>query len=261
MEIFNLIGLVFNTLFFAPIVNLMVAIYKALEFINFPGALGLAIVLLTVVIRLIIWPLFSTQIKSSKKMNELRPHLDVLKEKHKGDKQAFARAQMDLFHQHGVNPAAGCLPTIVQFPILIALYQAIINIFPGGAGLGGNLENINKALYHPALKLASTPDPNFFGFNLGVKPWDFGTHGVVLLLVPLVTAGLTFIQSKMMLPPKLQKQNKEKKEEDMMVTMQSQMLYLMPLMIGWFAATLPMGLSLYWNTLTIIGIIQQRKIK
>lgn len=199
-------------------------------------------------------------------MADLKPHLDELKQKHKDDKKAFAEAQMALFKEHGVNPAAGCLPTLLQFPILIALYQAVVNIFPG-AGFGGSLSNINAVLYHPSLHLYSEPDKIFFGLNLATKPSEFATAGWLLLLVPLITAGLTFWQSKMIMPrpaggtKKIKSGKEEKKgQEDMMFTMQSQMMYLMPLMIGWFAFQFPVALPIYWNTLTIISIIQQKKI-
>lgn len=258
----------FNTFFFAPIVNLLVAIYQGLQFLHIPGALGFAIIILTIVTRMAIWPLFNSQIKSSKKMSDLKPHLDELKQKHKDDKKAFAEAQMALFKEHGVNPAAGCLPTLLQFPILIALYQAIMNLFPNVAGFGGSLNNINAVLWHPSLYLSDAPDKNFLGLNLATRPSEFMTAGWLLLLVPLVTAGLTFWQSKMMLPKVVKKYPsdslKEKKEkentEDAMASMQKQMTYLMPIMIGWFAFQFPVALPIYWNTLTIISIIQQKKI-
>lgn len=207
----------------------------------------------------------SSQIKATKKMAELKPHLDELKGKHKGDKQALASAQMALYKEHGVNPAGGCLPAIIQIPVFIGLYQAIINILPGP---GGNINHINSLLYFPQLKLPSALDPNFLGLNLGIKPSEFGKFGFLLLLVPLVTALLTFVQSKMTLlkpvkhyPTDSPKEAKEKEGlEESMGAVQSQMVYLMPIMIGYFAFTFPIGLAIYWNTYTILGIIQQHRI-
>ena len=264
MEIFNLIGVVFNTLFFAPIVNLLILVYKVLESISFPGALGFAILALTIFIRLLVWPFYGAQLKSAHKMAKLKPHLSVLKEKHKGDKKAFAEAQMALFKEHGVNPAAGCLPTLIQIPIFFALYQAIANVFPGAvAGFSGSLAGINSVLYHPWLHLLATPDANFFSLNLAVKPSQYG-FASLFILIPLVTAALTFLQSKMMITPQPQgEKSKDKKSggmEDTMSSMQSQMAYLMPLMIGYFAFQFPVGLAIYWNAFTIMGIIQQYKI-
>lgn len=194
-------------------------------------------------------------------MAELKPHLDTLKEKHKGDKQALASAQMALYKEHGVNPAGGCLPTLIQIPIIIALYQTIFAFFGNGQGL----ENINKAIYFPNLQLSASPNLNFFGINLAAKPADFGSLGVAVLLIPVVTAGLQFIQSKMMAPKPVKvnpddKPKEKKEKEDMadsMSAVQGQMMYMMPLMIGYFAFQFPIGLALYWNVFTILGIIQQ----
>lgn len=256
------IGEIFNLLFMGPVVNLLVLIYQGLHTISIPGALGFSIMILTVVIRVLVWPFMASQIKATRKMAELKPHMDELKKKHKDDKQGLAQAQMALYKEHGVNPAGGCLPAIIQIPIFIALYQSIINILPNA---GGHIDNINKLIYFPQLKLPATIDPNFFGISLGAKPSEFATYGWLLLLIPVATAVLTFVQTKMMAPKQIKKypsdSPKEVKEkenlEDSMSAMQSQMAYLMPLMIGYFAYTFPIGLAIYWNMYTILGIVQQ----
>ncbi len=261
----QVIGNIFNLFFYGPILNLLVLILVGLNFIHFPGAFGFSIIILTIIIRLATWPLMSSQLKSAKKMQELKPHLDALKIKHKGDKKAFSGAQMDLYKEHGVNPAGGCLPVLLQFPVLIALYQTIFAFFSGPAGL----ENINKVLYFPWLHLNTVPSLDFFGISLAIKPSQFSQYGFLLLLIPLITAALTFVQSKMMAPLKPLKEYpsdspKEKKEkestEDAMGAMQGQMMYMMPVMIGYFAFQFPIGLALYWNTMTILGIYQQYKV-
>src|SRR3989344_7636840 len=258
------IGDIFNVLFFAPIVNLIVFVIRVLEASSIPGALGFAIILLTIGIRVLIWPLMATQMKSAKKMADLRPHLEELKKKHSSDKQALAAAQMALYKEHGVNPAAGCLPVLIQIPPMIAIYQVIFAFFEGDHGLS----KINNVLYNPDWKLTSIPDLNFFGLNLAIKPSDFQTAGLLVLLVPVITGLLQFVQSKMMSPKAVKEypsdSPKEKKEkestEDTMMAVQSQMVYFMPVMIGYIAFTFPLGLALYWNTLTIIGIWQQYRI-
>lgn len=259
------IGDIFNLIFLGPIINFLVLIFQGLEALHIPGALGFAIIILTVLIRFLVWPLMASQIKATKKMAELKPHLDELRQIHKDDKQAMAQAQMALYKEHGVNPAGGCLPALIQIPVFIALYQAVINIIPGARG---NLEHINSLLYSEQLKLPSQIDPNFFGLNLGVKPSEFTNFGPVLLLVPIVTALLTFIQSKMMMPNPIRhhkdeppNETKEKeKMEDTFASVQSQMVYLMPIMIGYFAFSFPIGLAVYWNVYTILGIIQQHHL-
>lgn len=259
-----IIGL-FNEIFLRPIINLLVLIFQGMEAINLPGSLGLSIIALTVIIRFLAWPFMSSQLKSTKKMVELKPHLQDLRKKHAADKQALAAAQMALYKEHGVNPAGGCLPALIQIPIFIALYQAIINIVPGA---GGSIERLNSLLYFSWMKLAQNPDPSLFGINLGAKPSEFLGQGVWLLSVPILTAALTFIQSKMMVPEEIKKypsdSPKEVKEkegmEDTMAQMQSQMMYLMPVMIGYFAFSFPIGLAIYWNTYTMLGILQQYTI-
>ncbi|MBI2018243.1 membrane protein insertase YidC [Candidatus Daviesbacteria bacterium] len=255
----------FNLVFMGPVINLLVLIFQGLQAVHIPGALGFAIVILTVAIRILVWPFMSSQIKATKKMSDLKPHLDELKKQHKDDKKALASAQMALYKEHGVNPAGGCLPALIQIPVFIALYQSIINILPGA---GGHIDRINSLLYFPQLKLPATLDPNFLGLNLGFKPSEFGNHGAYLLLVPLITALLTFVQSKMALPVPIKhhvgepaKETKEKEGlEESMGQVQSQMVYMMPLMIGYFAFSFPIGLAIYWNTYTILGIIQQHRI-
>lgn len=266
MNPFDLIGFIFNEVFFRPVINLLALILYGLNLTHIPGSLGLSILVLTVMIRLLVWPFMTSQIRSTKKMADLKPHLDELKKKHKDDKQALAAAQMALYKEHGVNPAGGCLPALVQIPVFIALYQSINHFIPGLTNDGTG--SINSLLYFPWLHLTTAPDPYFFGVNLGVKPSDFGQHGMFLLLIPLVTAALTFVQSKMTMPKPVKaypsdspKEVKEKEStEDTMGAVQSQMMYMMPLMIGYFTFTFPAGLAIYWNTYTILGIIQQYKI-
>lgn len=263
----QVIGQIFNLIFFQPVVNVLVIILNFLQAIHIPGAFGFSIVIITIFIRFLIWPFIGTQLKSARKMADLKPHLDELKTKHKEDKQALAKAQMDLYKEHGVNPAGGCLPAIIQIPIVIALYQTIQAFFDGASGL----QKINGLIYNPGWKLSSQPDLFFLGLNLGEKPSqiinlnNLGNFGFLILLVPLVTGFLQFLQSKMMTPLPVKeyptdtaKEKKEKGEtEDAMVAVQGQMTYLMPVMIGYFAFSFPIGLAIYWNTFTLMGIWQQ----
>ncbi|MBI4089309.1 MAG: membrane protein insertase YidC [Candidatus Levybacteria bacterium] len=264
MNPFSAIITIFNTLFIDPIINITVLFIHAFNAIGISGSLGFSIIALTAVIKILIWPLMSGQIRSARKMADLKPHLDKLKEKHKGDQQKFSQAQMALFKEHGYNPLSGCLPALIQMPIFIALYQVIFAFFDIKSGLN----RINDSTYSFIPDLTKIPSPQFLGIDLSHKPSDFGQYGWALLLVPLITASLQFVQSKMMAPAPVRKypsdSPKEKKEKnvkgDMSTAMQNQILYLMPLMIGFFAYGFPMGLALYWNTFTIFGIIQQYKI-
>jgi YidC/Oxa1 family membrane protein insertase len=248
---------IFDTLLINPMLNVMVAIYQLLTSLHVPSAVGFSIILLTIVIRLLIAPLLHTSLKHQKKMQKLMPELNKLKEKHKGDAKRMQTEQMALFQQHGVNPAAGCLVMIIQIPILIALYNVLLQIFHSPT-----LQNINSRLYFEWLKLPHMWDTHFFGISLAKTPSELlSSVGAVVVFAAVLTGALQLIQSKMMMVPAAEMPKKEKKgEPDFATVFQTQSLYLLPLMVGFFAYTLPFGLSLYWNTLTIFGIIQQYMI-
>lgn len=251
----------FNEIFYRPILNLLILLLGGLESSGIPGALGFAVILLTIVVRLAVWPFMASQIKTSRKMADLKPHLDALKSKHKDNKQAFAQAQMALYKEHGINPAGGCIPALIQLPIFIALVNTISVMFNNADGL----HQINSQLYSFIRQLTTLPDSNFFGVSLAVKPSDFASHGILLLTIPVLTGVLTFVQSKMAMPKPVEVYPKDTKKElkekesmaDAMTQVQGQMTYMMPVMIAFLGFTFPVGLALYWNTFTVLGIVQQ----
>lgn len=251
-----------NQLLIVPIVNVLVALYKVFEWMHVPGALGFAVIGLTVLIRILLYPLMASQMKSAKKMADLKPHLDVLTAKHKDDKKALQQAQLDLYKQHGVNPAAGCLPLLIQMPVLIALYNVFYQVLQNG-NLTKLIEDINTVLYLPPLTLTNF-DLSFFGTNLAVKPSQWQTHGVWLLAIPVITAGLQWWQSKLMLPAATPKPPADAKalagKEDTAAEMQKQMAMITPIMFGMFAYQFPLGLALYWNVFGLFGIMQQLRV-
>jgi YidC/Oxa1 family membrane protein insertase len=262
------IGDIFNIVFRVPIVNLLMAFYKLFEFLHIPGPLGWAVIALTLSIRLILYPLMSAQMKSARKMAKIKPHMDALNAKHKGDKQALQQAQMALYKEHGINPAAGCIPLLVQLPVLIALYNVFYEVLNSGGNIAKVIAHINSIVYYPALHLTKL-DLTFFGINLGIKPSEWQKYGIWLLAIPLVTALLQWYQSKLMMPPspaplpalvKKDDQKDEKKPEDTAAEMQKQMMMITPVMFGFFALQFPLGLALYWNVFGLFGIIQQLRI-
>ncbi|MEK7120698.1 MAG: YidC/Oxa1 family membrane protein insertase, partial [Patescibacteria group bacterium] len=114
---------IFNTILIDPIINVLVFLYKTLFSISAPYPLGLSIIILTIVVKLITHPLTASQFKSMAKLRKLQPHLDKVKEKYGQDKARLQQETMKLYKEHGVNPAGGCFPLLIQFPIFIALYQ------------------------------------------------------------------------------------------------------------------------------------------
>lgn len=266
----------FNTVFVFPTLNLLVIFYKALLFLRIPGAFGFAIIALTVVIRLLLHPFFQKQLETSKKMQDLKPHLDKVSQRHKHDKKRLQEEQMKLYQQAGINPAAGCLFMIIQLPVFFALYRTLSLFLLNGSG-SKVISQINEVVYHPLLKI-QTINPWFFGFNLAVTPAKSGLWYYYAL--PVVTAILQYLQTQAMTPAPIETQSNaslpkkgdatsevsqknEKKEggDDFQKAMNTQMKFIFPLMIGWFSYTLPVGLSLYWNVFSIFSIMQYKKIK
>ncbi|MCX6794077.1 MAG: YidC/Oxa1 family membrane protein insertase, partial [Candidatus Gottesmanbacteria bacterium] len=188
-----------NQILVWPILNVLVAFYKFFEFLHIPGPLGFAVIGLTLIIRLLLYPLMAAQLRSAKKMAKIKPHMDALAAKHKGDKQALQAAQMALYKEHGVNPAAGCLPLLIQMPVLIALYNVFYQVLNNG-NLSKIISEINQVVYLPVFKITNL-DLNFFGINLAVKPSQFQTHGYLLLLVPVITGALQWWQTRLMMNP------------------------------------------------------------
>ncbi len=251
----------FNTVFVFPILNLLVLFYSLFVFLKIPGAFGFAIIGLTVLVRFLLQPFFHQQMKTAKKMQELKPHLDRLSEKHKSDKKTLQQEQMKLYKQAGINPASGCLFMIIQIPIFIALYNTL-SLFLRNGNMAKVIVEINKALYFSFLKI-TTIDPWFFGFNLALTPQKAGLW--YYYLIPVLTAFLQYYQVRVSTPqtPTPTPEVKEKKDSsgDFQKAMNTQMKFFFPVLIGWFSYSLPVGLSLYWNIFSIFSIIQYRQLK
>lgn len=252
----------FNIILVNPITNILVALYQLLMALSVPYALGFAIILLTIVIRFLLYPITSSQLKMSKKMQELAPHLSSLKEKHKSDPKKLQQETMQLYATHGVNPLAGCLPTILQMIVLFGLYAVLNEVAKDPKTV---LTHINSVMYFDELKLSRVWDTSFFGLPLIKKPSELlSTLGPVILLVPILTGVFQFVQSAMMFSKPAQapvkKEGKSDVSTDFASAMQNNTLYILPIMIGYFSFTFPLALALYWNTFTLFGIIQQYRV-
>lgn len=247
----------FNIIFTNPTTNLLVAFYKVFAGVGLPYAFGFSIIALTIAVRLVLWPFTAAQIKSAHKMQRVAPHLSAIREKHKGDNKRQQEEIMKLYREHGVNPAAGCLPLIIQLPIIWGLYH-VLNVAVNINSAKG-LAELNKVLYSDFLKLDRIWDTSFFGLSLGDSPSKLFSALPIIILVPVLTGVFQFILSKMMMPEDslLPAKTDAKKEDDFQAAFQKQSLFIFPVMIGFFSFTLPVGLSLYWNTFTLFGILQQ----
>ena len=269
-DVFKLFGqYIFDPFFAHPILNLLVIFYKLFLFIKIPGAFGFAIIMLTIAVRLLFQPFFQKQIETGKKMQELKPHLDNLSAKHKNDQKQLQAEQLKLYQQHGINPASGCLVMIVQLPVFIALYNTL-NLFLLNGHAEKTINMINKVLYFSFLKINSI-DSWFFGLDLVKSPANAGAW--YYLLIPLITGILQYFQAQISMPssakategkpPKDGLTSEVKNKDgggDFQKAMNTQMKYMFPVMIGYFSYSLPIGLALYWNIFSIMGIMQYRKV-
>lgn len=227
----------FRLLLSEPIYNLLVWIYNILPIQD----VGFAIILLTIVIKGILWPLTGKSLKGQKALQSLQPKMDEIKKKYKDDKEKMAQEMMALYKTEKVNPASSCLPLLIQLPILIALYRVLL--------VGLNNEHAYRLYEFVA-------DPGvvnemFLGFI------DLSRPAIWLA----VLAGIAqYFQAKMLQarrPPKKLRDKDGAKDEDMMATMNKSMLYFMPVITVVIGATFPGGLALYWLVVTLLSILQQ----
>lgn len=256
-------GEVFTEVFVRPIINVLVLMYQGFSVSHIPYPLGFSIILLTIAIRFLLYPLTHSQLKASKKMQELSPHISKIKDRHKGDNPRIQQETMKLYKEHGVNPAAGCLPIIIQLPVIWSLYSVLQQIVD--PNMKKVLSYVNTHTYDiNFLKLAHGIDQNFFGIPLGQHPSQLMGVMPLIILIPVLTGVFQFLQTKMMVSQSTKaKQVPEKKKdgaEDFAAAFQTQSLYIFPAMIGFFSYSFPIGLSLYWNTFTLFGILQQYRI-
>lgn len=231
-------GELFHTILYVPIFNLLVWLYNIL-----PGAdIGFAIIALTVLIKLVLWPFMTQSLRSQKAMQELQPKIEELKTKHADDREALAKAMMELYQAEKVNPLASCLPLLVQLPVLIALYQVLLAGF-GSETLGelyGFIQNPGE-INHVFL---GAIDLSVASFYLAVLAGYF-----------------QFMQTRMLItkrPPKPVQGKKGAMDESMLASMNKSMLMFMPAITVIIGATLPAGLTLYWVTVNIVSILQQQ---
>ena len=248
-------------LFIAPFVNALFGLYYLL------GNFGWAVIAVTIIIKLILFPLVWPSLKSAKRIREVQPKLNKLKEKYGKDKQAMAKAQMELYKQEGINPLSGCLPQILQIAVLLLFFSAF-NMVTGFSGrTKGSVEQINAQLI-PSYRIDDNFkfNLNFFGSDLSTTPSKLVKEGInINLLLPAIlllgSGVLQFFSAKLMMPnPKADmevvKATKDK-EDDMMATMRTQSMYMMPAMtifIGW---NFSLGMLLYWFTTSVLMIGQQ----
>jgi YidC/Oxa1 family membrane protein insertase len=233
----------YNEILFRPILNLLIWLYGVL-----PGSdLGLAIIVLTVIVKLVLYPFTAAQIKQQRALQALQPKINEVRQRLKNDKEAQAKELMELYRKEKVNPAASCLPLVIQLPVFIALYQAL------SVGLKSQSLSMlysfvpNPGTVHAALfGLADLTNPNY--------------------VLAVLAAAVQFWQSWMMIkqqpgaiksPPPEVEGKPAAKDEDMAAMINKQMMYVMPIMTLIIGIKLPGGLALYWIVMNLLTVAQQ----
>lgn len=235
-----------DTIIIKPFINMLLWIYMLV------GNFGVAIILFTTLTRVILYPLTAKQIKGAQAMQELQKNKRYLEiqTKYKGDKEKLAQEQMKLYQELKINPLSSCLPTLLQFPIIIGLYQALIQSI---ASAPLDLLKLTRHIYPGFLKIPELIPLNtqFLWMELG-QPERLYIPGIsfgipILTIIVVIT---TFISSKVISPPPQPGAN------DQGAMMTKMMNLYMPILMGWLSYTLSAGLALYFVVSNVIQILQ-----
>ena len=234
-------GQVFN-LFISVFVNVLIWIYDVVGH-NF----GLAIILFTILIRIVTWPLNAQQLKGAKAMQDLQNDKDwqAIQKKYAKDREKLAQEQMRVYREKGINPFSSCLPTLIQFPIIIALYQSIIRAL---ASTPLDLLKLSRSIFLPNVSALIPLNSKFLWMDLG-RPESVAFFGLAIPTLAVIVAITTYIQAKLTMPASTT-------PGDQSAAMSGMMSIYMPLMLGWFALTFASGLSIYFITSNVLGIVQ-----
>ena len=239
------IGAIWSTLILNPMINSLMWIYSGLAQ-NF----GLAIIVFTILVRLITYPLTASQIKSTKSMQDMQKSKkwQAIQKKYKGDREKLSKEQMNLYKEMGVSPFGSCLPTVIQFPVIIGLYQAIIRAL---AVTPFQLLELTRHIYPFYNAAALIPLNNYFlWLDLSLPEKDYGVAiaGFTIPILAILVMATTFLQSRLMTPPST--------TGDQGANMGRAMTLYMPLFMGYLAYSFPSGLALYFVTSNLAGILQ-----
>jgi len=229
-----------------PMTNLLLFIYDLLG--HGPHAFGFAIILFTILIKVITWPLNASQVKGAQAMQELQNDKEWqdIQKKYAKDKEKIAQEQMRIYKERGINPFASCLPTLIQFPIIIGLYQSITRAL---SSMPLDMLKLARTIYpfqnvQGIIPLNST----FLWMNLG-RPESIQFIGYALPTLAIIVALTTYIQSKLTMPASTN-------PNDQSAQMSGMMSIYMPLMLGWFALNFASGIAIYFITSNLLGIAQ-----
>ena len=232
--------LLFHLLLVDPMTNVLVALARL-----FGGNFGLAIIVFTLVMKIITWPLTASQYKQSRAMQTIQPQMQELQKKYKGkDPKKLQAETMALYREAGVNPAGCLIPMLVQFPIWIALYQ-VIRLSLGDTP--ESLVTLSGRLYPIPFIHQAVP------LNNGLLYWNLGQPDTSYVL-PFFVAVSMYVQQKLITPTPAAGASPQSQQQQQTAQM---MTWMMPLMFGFWSLTVPAGLALYWAVSNVAGIVLQ----
>jgi len=210
---------------------------------DFVGDYGYSIIIFTILTKVLLLPINIKQTESTKRMNEINPKMKEIQEKYKGDKEKLNQKLLELYKENNYNPASGCLPAIIQMPILFALFYVIREpikyVFLDANVYGG----ITKSFWW----LTDLGKSEMSATLIHVAGF-----GVPILAV--LSAATTYYQMKMINP---KSNNTDKGKPDQTQQTQKMMSNMMPIMFGWITLSVPSGLALYWVVGNLFTIVQQ----
>jgi YidC/Oxa1 family membrane protein insertase len=253
----SLLAWLFNPIFQGLFI-LLVWIY------DLAGDIGVAIIIMTLIVRSALIPLFRRQIVSTKRMQLIQPELKELQKRYKGDRARFSQAQMELYKERGVNPASGCLPILLQLPLLLIIYQVISQGLTNPDPTAMLTVFGHQVVDVQCVNGLGTPDYNPYMPCIDTTVAWLGNMDVskpqVLFALPVIggfsilafaSAFLQLVQSRMTMPPS------DPAYQDQNSRVQRQLVLFLPLISILYGGFLPAGLFIYWIVTTIFGIAQQ----
>ena len=247
---------------FTPIFQALFILLVGLEQIT--GDIGIAIIIMTLIVRSALIPLFRRQIVSMKRTQLIQPELKELQKRFKGDRAKYSQAQMELYKERGVNPASGCLPMVLQLPLLLIIYQvisqgltnpdptAMLTVFGVQVVDVQCVNGLGTPAYDPYKPCIDTTVAWLGNMDVS-KPQVLFTLPLIggFSILAFFSAGLQLIQSRMTMPPS------DPAYQDQNSKMQRQLVLFLPLISILYGGFLPAGLFIYWIVTTIFGIAQQ----
>ncbi|MBC7222696.1 MAG: YidC/Oxa1 family membrane protein insertase [Anaerolineae bacterium] len=228
-----------NALVVTPLAEALKFLAGWLQSIGVPYHFGFAIIIFTAIIKLITLPLNLKQLQSMKATQELQPKLQELQKKYGNDREKLAKAQMELYKEAGVSPFGGCLPMLIQFPILIGLYSALYSL--------ADTVELGSFFWIPDLAFPGRGEGISWLFPFPPKVgWE---TAVAYLVLPVLTVITQLVFQKMSQPAT--------GTQDSQQGMMNSMMMIMPIFFGYITLQVPAGLTLYWVVSNIFSIIQQ----